>query len=153
MKARLILKQTVLPAGVLAALIAIAILICMQGGCAGMQTQEDPAVSVGRLAGVGLKILVDMKAPEQALALQGLAAVSLGLLQGRNVDLAGITRDAMILVQEISASAKIDRYAREIENVGGMFSGLIRLNWDVPEEYQRARAILRAFFEGVRGAD
>lgn len=128
---------------------AIVAVMSLQGCATTSGTQESSEITIARLAGAGLRVAVGIAAPQYSAPLTTLTTVSLAALNSSGVDLAKILGDTMALVTEISNSGQVDKYAQSIADVGSMFSGLIRLDWKVPEKYERAVAIARAFFEGA----
>ena len=134
----------------LGAFTAIIWVMSMQG-CGTVTVEGDPAITAARIAGGGLRILVAAKAPQFVPALNRISTGFLAEVGGPNIDLADALGDVMALVTEISQSENVDNYAVAVQEVSAMFSGLIRMNWDVPEEHARAVAIAQAFFEVAAG--
>lgn len=121
-------------------------------GCGGLQVQENYEVQLAYNLGTVTMAACAAIRPEYIPAAALARDAALALLDNADpADLGPVIGDTMALIQEISASPQVDKYAGQVRQASELIRGLIAVDWQVPEKYAKARAVVVAFLKGMKG--
>jgi hypothetical protein len=127
----------------------IGVCVILGHSCTAIRVNQNARTEMSRNMGALVMALARSKAPDYVSEIEMAGDKAFAALESESVDLGGTIGDLMAVVQGLGAFDGAQKYMQIVQDASAFFMGVVRLDWDTPENFEEARVLVQAFLEGM----